>query len=105
MTKVRFWGLPCLFLSLFFSLFFFLTWYSLLAIVSLYVVAFKREGGRMSTIKKKPDEELWYHRIVGNLARPRDADLSVQPTTGAGKLYLFLFSFLRFVGEFLCAPL
>ncbi|KAJ0492938.1 hypothetical protein HanIR_Chr12g0580481 [Helianthus annuus] len=55
-------------------------------VVSLYVVAFKREGGRMGTIKKKPDEELWYHHIVGNFARPQDADLSAQPTTGAGEL-------------------
>ncbi|KAJ0702453.1 hypothetical protein HanPI659440_Chr14g0529691 [Helianthus annuus] len=55
-------------------------------VVSLYVAAFKREGGKMGTIKKKPDEELWYHRIVGNFARPRDADLSVQPTAGAGEL-------------------
>ncbi|KAJ0752349.1 hypothetical protein HanPI659440_Chr09g0323311 [Helianthus annuus] len=41
-----------------------------------------REGGRMGTIKKKPDEELWYHRIVGNFVCPRDADLSAQPTAG-----------------------
>ncbi|KAM0024744.1 hypothetical protein Hdeb2414_s0022g00619251 [Helianthus debilis subsp. tardiflorus] len=33
-------------------------------VVSLYVVAFEREGGKMATIAKKPDEELWYHRIV-----------------------------------------
>ncbi|KAJ0482092.1 hypothetical protein HanIR_Chr13g0650031 [Helianthus annuus] len=45
-----------------------------------------REGGKMGTIKKKPDEELWYHHIVGNFARPRDADLSVQPNAGAGEL-------------------
>ncbi|KAM0064515.1 hypothetical protein Hdeb2414_s0003g00103831 [Helianthus debilis subsp. tardiflorus] len=55
-------------------------------IVSLYVVAFKREGGRMGTIKKKPEEELWYHRIVRNFVLPRDADLSVQPAAGAGEL-------------------
>ncbi|KAJ0518627.1 hypothetical protein HanLR1_Chr11g0417371 [Helianthus annuus] len=55
-------------------------------IVSLYVVAFKREGGRMGTIKKKPEEELWYHRIVRNFVLPRDVDLSVQPTAGAGEL-------------------
>ncbi|KAL9997616.1 hypothetical protein Hdeb2414_s0612g00923981 [Helianthus debilis subsp. tardiflorus] len=54
--------------------------------VSLYVVAFKREGGRMGTIKKKPEEELWYHRIVRNFVLPRDADLSVQPAAGAGEL-------------------
>ena len=52
----------------------------------MYVVAFKREGGKMGTIKKKPDEELWYHRIVKNFVLPRDADLSAQPTAGAGKL-------------------
>ncbi|KAJ0864259.1 hypothetical protein HanPSC8_Chr12g0539841 [Helianthus annuus] len=55
-------------------------------VVSLYVVAYKREGGRMGTIKKKPDEELWYHRIVRNFALPRDADLSEQPAAGVGEL-------------------
>ncbi|KAJ0487828.1 hypothetical protein HanLR1_Chr14g0556191 [Helianthus annuus] len=55
-------------------------------IVSLYVVAFKREGGRMGTIKKKPEEELWYHRIVGNFVLPWDADLSVHSAAGAGEL-------------------
>ncbi|KAJ0452441.1 hypothetical protein HanHA300_Chr15g0578931 [Helianthus annuus] len=30
-------------------------------IVSLYVVAYKREKGRMTTIPKGADEELWYH--------------------------------------------
>ncbi|KAM0039934.1 hypothetical protein Hdeb2414_s0012g00387801 [Helianthus debilis subsp. tardiflorus] len=57
-------------------------------IVSLYVVAFEREGGKMATIAKKPDEELWYHRIVKNFVLPRDADLSFQPT---GKLSSYLF--------------
>ncbi|KAF5773923.1 hypothetical protein HanXRQr2_Chr13g0594271 [Helianthus annuus] len=55
-------------------------------VVSLYVVAFKREGGRMGTIKKKPEEELWYHRIVRNFVLPWDADLSTQPAAGAGEL-------------------
>ncbi|KAJ0454973.1 hypothetical protein HanIR_Chr15g0745981 [Helianthus annuus] len=55
-------------------------------VVSLYVVAYKREGGRMGTIKKKPDEELWYHRIVRNFALPRYADLSAQPAAGIGEL-------------------
>ncbi|KAM0036139.1 hypothetical protein Hdeb2414_s0014g00422751 [Helianthus debilis subsp. tardiflorus] len=40
----------------------------------------------MGTIKKKPDEELWYHRIVRNFVLPRDADLSAQPAAGAGEL-------------------
>ncbi|KAJ0480033.1 hypothetical protein HanRHA438_Chr13g0586751 [Helianthus annuus] len=55
-------------------------------VVSLYVVAFKREGGKMGTIQKKPDEELWYNRIVGNFVLSRDADLSFQPAAGAGEL-------------------
>ncbi|KAJ0887514.1 hypothetical protein HanRHA438_Chr09g0391661 [Helianthus annuus] len=55
-------------------------------VVSLYVVAYKREGGKMGTIKKKPDEELWYHRIARNFALPRDADLAEQPAVGAGEL-------------------
>ncbi|KAJ0776549.1 hypothetical protein HanLR1_Chr02g0046911 [Helianthus annuus] len=38
----------------------------------------------MTTIAKKPDEELWYHRIVRNFVLPQDDDLSAQPTAGAG---------------------
>ncbi|KAM0025503.1 hypothetical protein Hdeb2414_s0021g00575371 [Helianthus debilis subsp. tardiflorus] len=53
-------------------------------IVSLYVVAFEREGGKMTTLPKKPDEELWYHQIVKNFALPRDDDLLAQPVAGAG---------------------
>ncbi|MFS8003334.1 hypothetical protein Hanom_Chr13g01212781 [Helianthus anomalus] len=55
-------------------------------VVSLYVVAFEREGGKMATIAKKPDEELWYHCIVRNFVLPRDDDLSAQPAVGAGEL-------------------
>ena len=40
----------------------------------------------MGTIKKKPDEELWYHRIVRNFALPRDSDLSEHPAAGVGKI-------------------
>ncbi|MFS7962893.1 hypothetical protein Hanom_Chr08g00731851 [Helianthus anomalus] len=54
-------------------------------IVSLYVVAFKIEGGKMANIPKKPDKELWYHRIVKNFVLPRDADSVAQPTAGAEK--------------------
>ncbi|KAJ0906254.1 hypothetical protein HanPSC8_Chr07g0303411 [Helianthus annuus] len=55
-------------------------------VVSLYVVAFERGGGKMATIAKKPDEELWYHRIVKNCVLPRDADLSAQPAAGSAEL-------------------
>ncbi|KAJ0783556.1 hypothetical protein HanLR1_Chr01g0021681 [Helianthus annuus] len=61
-------------------------------VASLYVVAFKREGGKMGTIKKKPDEELWYHKIVKNFVLPRDADLPTQPATSAGKLCAYWFT-------------
>ncbi|KAF5786205.1 hypothetical protein HanXRQr2_Chr10g0438051 [Helianthus annuus] len=40
----------------------------------------------MGTIQKKPDEKLWYHRIVKNFVLLRDADLSLQPAVGAGEL-------------------
>ncbi|KAJ0867209.1 hypothetical protein HanRHA438_Chr12g0560541 [Helianthus annuus] len=53
-------------------------------IVSLYVVGFKREGGRMATVPKRADEELWYHQIIRNFVLPPDEDLSAQPVTGAG---------------------
>ncbi|MFS8034604.1 hypothetical protein Hanom_Chr17g01583101 [Helianthus anomalus] len=54
-------------------------------IVSLYVVAFEREGEKMATIPKKPDEELWYHRITRNFVLSRDDDLATQPAAGAEK--------------------
>ncbi|MFS7905762.1 hypothetical protein Hanom_Chr01g00051481 [Helianthus anomalus] len=39
-------------------------------IVSLYVVAFERKGGKMATVAKKPDEELYHFLrfIVGELS-------------------------------------
>ncbi|KAJ0751625.1 hypothetical protein HanPI659440_Chr09g0314991 [Helianthus annuus] len=53
-------------------------------VVSLYVVAFEREGGKMATIPKKVDEEILYLRIVKNFVLPREADLAAQPAAGAG---------------------
>uniref|UniRef100_A0A251RMQ0 Putative transposase (Putative), gypsy type n=1 Tax=Helianthus annuus TaxID=4232 RepID=A0A251RMQ0_HELAN len=55
-------------------------------VVALYVVAYKREGGKMGTIKKNADEEFWYDRIVRNFSLPWDADLSEQPAAGVGEL-------------------
>ncbi|KAM0058070.1 hypothetical protein Hdeb2414_s0005g00165931 [Helianthus debilis subsp. tardiflorus] len=55
-------------------------------IVALYVVAYKRGRGKMSTIKKGANEEPWYYQIVRNFALPRDVDLGAQPATGAGEL-------------------
>ncbi|MFS8015157.1 hypothetical protein Hanom_Chr15g01353061 [Helianthus anomalus] len=53
-------------------------------VVSLYVVAFEREGGKMATVPKRVDEELWYLRIVKNFVLPRDEGLTTQPPTGTG---------------------
>ncbi|KAF5790225.1 hypothetical protein HanXRQr2_Chr09g0380641 [Helianthus annuus] len=44
------------------------------------------EGGKMGTVPKKVDEELWYLQIVKNFVLPRDEDLSAQPIPGAGEL-------------------
>ncbi|KAJ0746409.1 hypothetical protein HanOQP8_Chr05g0177281 [Helianthus annuus] len=55
-------------------------------IVALYVVAYKREHGKMTTVQKGVNEESWYHQIVRNFALPRDADLSAQPSTNVGEL-------------------
>ncbi|KAJ0810017.1 hypothetical protein HanPI659440_Chr01g0021831 [Helianthus annuus] len=55
-------------------------------IVSLYVVAYKREKGKMTTIPKGAGEELWFQQIIRNFARPRDEDLAAQPSTGVGEL-------------------
>ncbi|MFS7906323.1 hypothetical protein Hanom_Chr01g00057931 [Helianthus anomalus] len=41
--------------------------------------AFKREGGKMATVPKRVDEELWYLRIVKNFVLPRDEELAAQP--------------------------
>ncbi|KAJ0614241.1 hypothetical protein HanIR_Chr02g0060191 [Helianthus annuus] len=48
------------------------------------LVAYKREHGKMTTVQKGANEEPWYHQILKNFALPRDADLSAQPSTGAG---------------------
>ncbi|KAJ0800317.1 hypothetical protein HanPI659440_Chr03g0101571 [Helianthus annuus] len=53
-------------------------------VVSLYIVAFEREGGKMATVLKRADEEVWYLQIVKNFVLPRDEDLAVQPPTGVG---------------------
>ncbi|KAJ0950792.1 hypothetical protein HanPSC8_Chr02g0052321 [Helianthus annuus] len=50
------------------------------------LVAYKREHGKMTTVQKGANEEPWYHQILKNFALPRDADLSAQPSTGAGEL-------------------
>ncbi|MFS7921048.1 hypothetical protein Hanom_Chr03g00232031 [Helianthus anomalus] len=55
-------------------------------VVSLYVIAFERDGGSMATIPKRADAELWYLQIVKYFALPRDKDLAAQPPTGAGEL-------------------
>ncbi|KAM0071050.1 hypothetical protein Hdeb2414_s0001g00020401 [Helianthus debilis subsp. tardiflorus] len=55
-------------------------------LVSLYVVAYKRENGKMATIPMRADEELLYLQIVKNFVLPRDEDLAAQPSTGAGEL-------------------
>ncbi|MFS7906686.1 hypothetical protein Hanom_Chr01g00062161 [Helianthus anomalus] len=67
--------------------------------------------GKMSTVAKGPNEELWYHRIMRNFVLPRDDDLAAQPVAGAGMFLsrcyflavscaLELSHFLRFiVGE------
>ncbi|KAJ0607975.1 hypothetical protein HanPSC8_Chr03g0106431 [Helianthus annuus] len=46
-------------------------------VVSIYVVAFEREGGKMGTVPKRADDELWYFQIVKNFVLPRDEDLAV----------------------------
>ncbi|MFS7952826.1 hypothetical protein Hanom_Chr07g00611461 [Helianthus anomalus] len=45
-----------------------------------------KENGRMATVPKRADEELWYLQIVRNFSLPRDEDLDAQPSTGAGEL-------------------
>ncbi|KAJ0876252.1 hypothetical protein HanPSC8_Chr11g0486301 [Helianthus annuus] len=57
--------------------------------VSLYVVAYKRDKGKMTTVPKGAGEELWYLRIVKNFVLPQDEDLAAQPPTGAGKFINF----------------
>ncbi|KAM0030705.1 hypothetical protein Hdeb2414_s0017g00500091 [Helianthus debilis subsp. tardiflorus] len=84
--KGKIWGFPCLLSFPVFSFLFCVNLSLLLssAVVSLYVVAFEREGGKMATIPKKVDEEILYLRIVKNFVLPREADLAAQPAAGAG---------------------
>ncbi|MFS7948043.1 hypothetical protein Hanom_Chr06g00555341 [Helianthus anomalus] len=58
-------------------------WRMTRVIVALYVVAYKREHGKMTTVQKGANKDPWYHQIVRNFALPRDADLSAQPSTNA----------------------
>ncbi|KAJ0592912.1 hypothetical protein HanHA300_Chr03g0091171 [Helianthus annuus] len=48
--------------------------------VALYVMAYKREKGKMTTVQLGADVEPWYHQMVKNFALPKDADLEAQPS-------------------------
>ncbi|KAM0040509.1 hypothetical protein Hdeb2414_s0012g00394791 [Helianthus debilis subsp. tardiflorus] len=54
--------------------------------VALYIVSYKREKGKMTTIHLGPNEETWYRQIVKNFALPKDANLNVQPSANVGKV-------------------
>ncbi|KAJ0770339.1 hypothetical protein HanPI659440_Chr07g0256241 [Helianthus annuus] len=54
--------------------------------VVLYVVAYKRENGKMTAVPLEAGEKSWYQQIVGNFALPKDEDLQAQPAPGAGEL-------------------
>ncbi|KAJ0959108.1 hypothetical protein HanPSC8_Chr00c520g0808921 [Helianthus annuus] len=58
-------------------------------VVALYVVAFKREIGKMTTVQKGADEASWYHQIIKNFVLPKDHDLTAQPSAGASKFQIF----------------
>ncbi|MFS7952332.1 hypothetical protein Hanom_Chr07g00605721 [Helianthus anomalus] len=62
----------------------------------VYMEDGKKRRWKMSTIAKRPYEELWYHRIMKNFFLPRDVDLFVQPVVGAGKLFRILFIVVLF---------
>ncbi|KAF5795006.1 hypothetical protein HanRHA438_Chr08g0346071 [Helianthus annuus] len=49
------------------------------------------EGGKMATVPKRANEELWYLQIVKSFVLPRDEDLSAQPPTDAGNFTMILF--------------
>ncbi|MFS7990913.1 hypothetical protein Hanom_Chr11g01064561 [Helianthus anomalus] len=55
-------------------------------IVALYVVAYKRGNGKMTTVQKGANEDPWYHQIIKNFALPKDEELAAQPSTGVGEL-------------------
>ncbi|KAM0008483.1 hypothetical protein Hdeb2414_s0113g00798891 [Helianthus debilis subsp. tardiflorus] len=80
--KSKIWDFHFLFL---FPFVFFLKLFLLsFLVVSLYVVAYKRENRKMTTVPKRVDEELWYLQIVNNFALLQDKDLAAQHPTGAG---------------------
>ncbi|MFS7979460.1 hypothetical protein Hanom_Chr10g00927571 [Helianthus anomalus] len=43
-----------------------------------------RKCGKMATVPKKADEELWYLQIVKNFVLPRDEELAAQPPLALG---------------------
>ncbi|KAL9993541.1 hypothetical protein Hdeb2414_s0033g00721471 [Helianthus debilis subsp. tardiflorus] len=53
-------------------------------IVALYILAYKKENGKMTTVQKGANEETWYHQIVKNFVLSKDADLNAQPSTDVG---------------------
>ncbi|KAJ0923525.1 hypothetical protein HanPSC8_Chr05g0216981 [Helianthus annuus] len=57
--------------------------------VALYVVAYQRENGKMTTVQLYASEKPWYHQIVKNFALPKDEDLQAQPAAGVGELIYF----------------
>ncbi|XP_021985627.1 titin homolog [Helianthus annuus] len=54
--------------------------------VALYVVAYKKEKGKMTTVQLGADEEPWYHQMVKNFVLPKDTDLEAQPSADVGEL-------------------
>ncbi|MFS8018896.1 hypothetical protein Hanom_Chr15g01397501 [Helianthus anomalus] len=83
--RSKIWNLLVLLFSLFVNNMNLLLFFAFV-VVSLYVVAYKREKGKMTTISKGAGEELWFQQIIRNFALPRDEDLAAQPSTGAGEL-------------------
>ncbi|KAJ0780963.1 hypothetical protein HanPI659440_Chr06g0243821 [Helianthus annuus] len=56
----------------------------LYADVALYIVAYKKEKGKMTTVQLGANAETWYRQIVKNFALPKDADLNAQPAANVG---------------------
>ncbi|KAJ0561205.1 hypothetical protein HanHA300_Chr06g0220221 [Helianthus annuus] len=56
----------------------------LYADVALYIVAYKKEKGKMTTVQLGANAETWYRQIVKNFALPKDADLNAQPSANVG---------------------
>ncbi|KAJ0618512.1 hypothetical protein HanHA89_Chr02g0054221 [Helianthus annuus] len=53
--------------------------------VTLYIVAYQREKGKMTTFQLDAGDKPWYHQMVKNFTLPKDTDLEAQSSADVDK--------------------